>query len=75
MNLKPGRTHQLRLHSAYIEHPILGDTLYSIPSSLITHQALHAFRVSFIHPITKKNMVILDNNLYDMENMIQKFPR
>lgn len=51
-NLKTGRTHQIRVHLSYIGHPILGDTLYGNPSELISRQALHAFRVEFIHPIT-----------------------
>jgi hypothetical protein len=53
--LKTGRTHQIRVHSKYIGNPILGDTLYGMPSNLITRQALHCYKLRFIHPITKKN--------------------
>lgn len=52
--LETGRTHQLRVHSKYIGHPILGDTLYGEKSNLISRQALHAYRVTFLHPITKE---------------------
>ena len=52
--LETGRTHQIRVHSAYIGHPIIGDTLYGSSSELISRQALHAYKVSFIHPITHK---------------------
>ena len=52
--LETGRTHQIRVHFAYLGHPLLGDTLYGSPSSLISRQALHAYQVSFIHPITKQ---------------------
>ena len=52
--LETGRTHQIRVHSKYISHPILGDTLYGKPSELIDRQALHACRVEFIHPIFKE---------------------
>ena len=53
-NLKTGRTHQIRVHLSYIRHPILGDTLYGNPSNLIHRQALHSYKVSFVHPIEKK---------------------
>lgn len=53
LNLETGRTHQIRVHLAYLGHPIIGDTLYGRESDLINRQALHAYRVQFIHPITK----------------------
>lgn len=56
--LETGRTHQIRVHSAYIGHPILGDTLYGNPSELIDRQALHASKVTFIHPITNEEMIL-----------------
>ena len=52
--LETGRTHQIRVHMAYIGYPLLGDDLYGGNTSLINRQALHSNRVSFIHPITKK---------------------
>lgn len=54
--LETGRTHQIRVHSKFIEHPILGDTLYGTSSELISRQALHAYKICFIHPITNKKM-------------------
>lgn len=52
--LETGRTHQIRLHSKYIGHSILGDTLYGNESKLISRQALHCHKISFMHPITKQ---------------------
>lgn len=54
---KLGRTHQIRVHMAHIGHPLLGDTLYGTSSSLIARQALHAYKISFIHPVTGKKLV------------------
>lgn len=56
--LETGRTHQIRVHSAYIGNPIVGDTLYGNSSKLIDRQALHAYKITFIHPITKKNIIL-----------------
>lgn len=53
-NLKTGRTHQIRVHMSYIGHPILGDTLYGNSSNLIQRQALHSYKVKFIHPIYRE---------------------
>lgn len=52
--LGTGRTHQIRVHMAHIGHPLLGDTLYGSSSPLISRQALHAYKISFIHPITQE---------------------
>ena len=52
--LETGRTHQIRVHLSYIGHPLIGDTLYGNNSKYISRQALHAYKVEFIHPITNK---------------------
>ena len=54
--LETGRTHQIRVHMSYIGHPLLGDTLYGTTSTLISRQALHAYKISFVHPITKHDL-------------------
>lgn len=56
--LETGRTHQIRVHMSYIGHPLVGDTLYGKPSPLIDRQALHCYKLEFIHPITNRNMVL-----------------
>ena len=66
-NLETGRTHQIRVHSHFIGHPLIGDSLYgrkSLPSTKVcpeeilnfNRQALHAVALKFIHPTTQKLM-------------------
>lgn len=52
--LETGRTHQIRVHMAYIGHPILGDTVYGNKKSVpgLTGQCLHAVGLQFLHPRT-----------------------
>lgn len=68
--LETGRTHQIRVHFASIGHPLLGDTLYGNKSNLISRQALHSYRVSFIHPINKKHLNFLSQIPNDMLNLL-----
>ena len=54
--LETGRTHQIRVHLSHINHPILGDTLYGKKYTTISRQLLHAYKLDFIHPITRKKV-------------------
>lgn len=68
--LETGRTHQIRVHLAHIGHPLLGDTLYGTYSPLIHRQALHAYKVKFIHPISLKSIELTAKIPNDIENII-----
>ena len=54
LELRPqtGRTHQLRVHLAFLGHPLLGDDLYGERSAAIGRQALHAYRIDLAHPVS-----------------------
>ena len=53
--LKTGRTHQIRVHLSHHNHPIVGDPLYN-SSSKTSRLMLHAYKLSFIHPLTLKQL-------------------
>lgn len=55
--LETGRTHQIRVHMASIGHPLIGDFLYNPVDEQMNRQALHAWHLSFVHPITKEEML------------------
>ena len=56
LNLKNGRTHQIRVHMASICHPLLGDTLYGTKNDVINRAALICKKISFVHPTTKQKL-------------------
>lgn len=55
-NLETGRTHQIRVHSAYIGHPVYGDEVYGKAVKGVEGQCLHAKKIGFIHPRTNMYM-------------------
>jgi 23S rRNA pseudouridine1911/1915/1917 synthase len=52
LKLETGRTHQIRVHMAFIKHPILGDGVYGGGEEGVPRQMLHAFRLTLRHPKT-----------------------
>lgn len=56
VNLLTGRTHQIRVHMAFIHHPVLNDSKYGGPIIDDSEQFLHAYYLSFIHPTTNKRV-------------------
>lgn len=54
--LETGRTHQIRVHMAYIHHPIVNDPVYNSHKATAFGQMLHSKQLSFVHPITKESL-------------------
>lgn len=54
--LETGRTHQIRVHMAYLGHPVAGDNVYGVKNEKVSFvgQCLHARKIGFIHPKTEK---------------------
>ena len=72
--LETGRTHQIRVHMAYIGHPILGDTVYGAKKDVpgLTGQCLHAVGLRFLHPRTHEVMELSCPLPEEFTRMLQK---
>ena len=56
-NLETGRTHQIRVHMAYIRHPVVNDPVYNKDKADSFGQMLHSKKIEFDHPILDKHLV------------------
>ena len=73
MELETGRTHQIRVHMAYIGHPLVGDWLYGTENhNIAKRQMLHSCYLCFTHPITGQIMEFKDEMAEDMRAFIEK---
>ena len=72
LRLKPrtGRTHQLRVHMAYLGYPLTGDWLYGTRSPDIDRSALHSHGLSFVHPFTGESLSLRSPLPPDMEQLL-----
>ena len=71
LRLETGRTHQIRVHMAFLGHPLTGDNLYGGDCSLISRQALHSFSLRFTHPITLQEMYFEQPLPNDMKSSLE----
>ncbi len=73
-SLRTGRTHQIRVHMAYIGHPLVGDPVYGRAKSpfSIQGQALHSKELRFFHPSSKREMVFQAEMPADMQKILRR---
>jgi 23S rRNA pseudouridine1911/1915/1917 synthase len=65
--LHTGRTHQIRVHMAHMGHALVADTVYGgSPAAGMARQALHAWHLAFVHPITGQNIDLTSDLPHDM---------
>lgn len=77
VDLKTGRTHQIRVHMAAIGHPVVGDQIYggnkgkkNLIENQVSRQMLHAWKLDFLHPIKKKRFFFEAPIPSDMEQAL-----
>ena len=75
LKLETGRTHQIRVHLAWLGHPLVGDFLYGREDpGLIRRPALHSAELSFRHPITGKRLSFSQPLPEDMAALLEGLP-
>lgn len=70
IKLETGRTHQIRVHFAYMGTPLYGDRMYGCEHEIIKRQALHCGEVAFDHPVTGERIEISTELPEDMKNLL-----
>lgn len=72
VNLKTGRTHQIRVHFNAIGHPVVGDKKYSNRKSNLSRQFLHAYKIEFKHPYTDKKISLSSDLPEDLSDYLRE---
>lgn len=70
LKLHTGRTHQIRVHLAYLGHPLVGDELYGGARDNMKRQALHCSFLEFLHPLTAEKLQFELPLAQDIENFL-----
>jgi 23S rRNA pseudouridine1911/1915/1917 synthase len=73
IELKTGRTHQIRVHMKYLDYPVVGDRVYQIKDSVkypIMRQALHAYSLEFVDPFTGEYKRFIAKYQQDFVNLL-----
>ena len=72
LRLETGRTHQIRVHMAYIGHPLVGDTMYGTDETFLPRHALHCSEMAFAHPLTGEPLHFVSPLPPDMERLLEE---
>lgn len=72
LRLETGRTHQIRVHMAYLGHPLVGDTMYGTDETILPRHALHCSEMAFVHPITGEALAFSSPLPPDMAGLLRE---
>lgn len=67
-----GRTHQIRVHMAYLGHPLAGDTMYGTDTETLPRHGLHCARMTLTHPVTEEELAFDSPLPEDMREVLKE---
>ncbi|MDQ2910997.1 MAG: RluA family pseudouridine synthase, partial [Actinomycetota bacterium] len=73
VRLETGRTHQIRVHLAAIELPVVGDGVYGVPDEQLKRQFLHAWRLAFPHPVSGEPVEVESPLPPELQSALERF--
>ena len=73
VRLETGRTHQIRVHLAAIDLPVVGDPVYGVPDEQLRRQFLHAWRLAFPHPLSGERVEVESPLPGDLQAALARF--
>ncbi|MDP9212175.1 MAG: pseudouridine synthase, partial [bacterium] len=72
---KTGRTHQIRVHLAALRHPIVGDAVYGTADPELGRHFLHAAKLRFTHPRTRRSLTVDDPLPDDLKAFLRELDK
>ena len=72
--LETGRTHQIRVHMAWLGYPLAGDTMYGTDETVLPRHGLHCYRMAFTHPLTGEALSLSAPLPEDMAALVTTIP-
>ena len=72
--LETGRTHQIRVHMAWLGYPLAGDTMYDTDETVLPRHGLHCYRMAFTHPLTGEALSLSAPLPEDMAALVTTIP-